>query len=434
MVPDGWHKIDLHHLAEVRTGLAKGKKNISDPVSQPYLRVANVQDGHFDLTDIKSITVNRKDIDRYKVLPDDVLLTEGGDFDKLGRGHVWTGEIRDCLHQNHIFVVRCDSTRLLPRFFAYQTASPHGRSYFLGCSKQTTNLASINSTQLREFPVLLPDLAEQLRIVSVVETWDRAIEQTQKLIDAKLRLKRGLMQQLLTGKLRFEEFRRSSWKEYRIGDLLEEVKRPITFDDTERYDLISVRRRSGGLFHRGALHGHQIETKNLSIAKSGDFLISRMQVVHGASGLTTPEFDGMNISGSYTALVTRDPNVIRIEFFDLLSRTPQLYRLAYLASWGVHIEKMTFSLPLYLKSKIRIPSNVAEQDKIVGLIRAASDEIKKLEESQRLLKEQKRGLMQVLLTGKVRVKTPPSPAAVDHLPDVRKMVGAGTNSRRKAKK
>lgn len=262
----------------------------------------------------------------------------------------------------------------------------------------------INRPDLFRIRIPLPPLSEQSAIVNFLSTWDRAIEQTQKLIDAKLRLKRGLMQQLLTGKLRFEEFRRSSWKEYRIGDLLEEVKRPITFDDSERYDLISVRRRSGGLFHRGALHGHQIETKNLSIAKAGDFLISRMQVVHGASGLTTPEFDGMKISGSYTALVTKDPNVIRIEFFDLLSRTPQLYRLAYLASWGVHIEKMTFSLPLYLKSKIRIPSDVAEQDKIVGIIRAASDEIKKLEESQRLFKVQKRGLMQVLLTGKVRVK------------------------------
>lgn len=107
-VPKDWRVMKLKKVAEIQTGLAKGKKNITDPVFLPYLRVANVQDGHLDLSEIKKIKVSRNKISRYSLKNGDVLLTEGGDFDKLGRGTVWRNEIPNCLHQNHIFVVRPD--------------------------------------------------------------------------------------------------------------------------------------------------------------------------------------------------------------------------------------------------------------------------------------------------------------------------------------
>lgn len=426
MVPDGWHKIDLHHLAEVRTGLAKGKKNISDPVSQPYLRVANVQDGHFDLTDIKSITVNRKDIDRYKVLPDDVLLTEGGDFDKLGRGHVWTGEIRDCLHQNHIFVVRCDSTRLLPRFFAYQTASPHGRAYFLGCSKQTTNLASINSTQLREFPVLLPDLAEQLRIVLVLETWDRAIEQTQKLIDAKLQLKRGLMQQLMTGKTRFAAFKRAQRAEYHLGDLFTERVEI----DGDHLPLLSIT-SDKGIVLRDDLAKKDTSPEDKGKYKRilpGDIGYNTMRMWQGVSALSSIE--GI-VSPAYT--VVTPGREITGDFAAYLFKLPETIHLFHRYSQGLVNDTLNLKFPLFAKVQVTIPI-IAEQKKIVSCLKAIDTEIEVCRKLLANYQHQKRGLMQVLLTGKVRVKTPSAPAAVDYLPDVRKMVSVGANSRRRAKK
>ena len=92
-LPDGWKKVSLHLVAEIQTGIAKGKKDLIDPVERPYLRVANVQDGNFDLKEVKGIQVARKDVDRYALRQGDVLMTEGGDFDKLGRGAVWEGQI-----------------------------------------------------------------------------------------------------------------------------------------------------------------------------------------------------------------------------------------------------------------------------------------------------------------------------------------------------
>lgn len=128
-------------------------------------------------------------------------MNEGGDYDKLGRGAVWRGQIAPCLHQNHVFRVRANPTRLLPDFLALVSASPYGRRFFIVSSKQSTNLASINSTQLKSFPVPLPSIEEQETIVEILDVCDAAVdaEDTRRL---KLqRLKTGLMQDLLSGRV-----------------------------------------------------------------------------------------------------------------------------------------------------------------------------------------------------------------------------------------
>jgi|GEM_PF-210162 len=193
--------------------IAKNRSDILQPVSLPYLRVANVQDGFLDLREIKKITLEEQDVKRYLLRSGDVLFTEGGDFDKLGRGSIWKNEISPCLHQNHVFAVRCKKSLLLPFFLSAVASGPHGRKYFLLSSKQSTNLASINSTQLKKFPIPLPPLSEQIKITEILSTWDTATEQTRELIDAKKSLKKALMQQLLTGKKRLPGFE-GDWKSY----------------------------------------------------------------------------------------------------------------------------------------------------------------------------------------------------------------------------
>jgi type I restriction enzyme S subunit len=133
-------------------------------VSRPYLRVANVQDGFLDLTEIKEIDVPPEDLARYELRPGDVLMTEGGDFDKLGRGYIWEGQIEGCLHQNHIFAVRPHPLDLDSHFLAYLMVSDHGKNYFTSTSQQTTNLATTNSTKLGDFPLPLPPVDQQRRV------------------------------------------------------------------------------------------------------------------------------------------------------------------------------------------------------------------------------------------------------------------------------
>src|SRR5579871_4580468 len=126
-LPPGWVRTALGAVAQVRTGLALGRAAGNDPDTLPYLRVANVQDGYLDLEEVKEVTVARAEVGRYSLADGDLLLTEGGDFDKLGRGCVWRGEVANCLHQNHVFAVRADRTRVDPNFLACATASRAGR-------------------------------------------------------------------------------------------------------------------------------------------------------------------------------------------------------------------------------------------------------------------------------------------------------------------
>ena len=122
-------------------------------IQVPYLRVANVQeDGYLDLSDVKLVKVSLKLCEKLLLQDGDVLMNEGGDYDKLGRGTVWKGEIHPCIHQNHVFRVRPKTKKLRSEYLAFWSQSEFGKKYFILSSKQSTNLASINSTQLHGIP------------------------------------------------------------------------------------------------------------------------------------------------------------------------------------------------------------------------------------------------------------------------------------------
>lgn len=206
-VPETWVEALLDQCATVQTGAAKGRKfSDAETVEVPYLRVANVQDGHLDLTEMKEIRIRKSEINRYRLLPGDVVLTEGGDFDKLGRGFIWRGELDLCVHQNHVFAVRPDRGRLLPEFFAYLAQSGYGKAYFLKVAHKTTNLACINSTKLKAFPVPIPPtLDEQREIVSILDAIDRKLDLHQRKRAVLDELFKALLHKLMTGEIRIAD-------------------------------------------------------------------------------------------------------------------------------------------------------------------------------------------------------------------------------------
>lgn len=166
--PKGWEVKPLGDLAEAASGVTKGKKYGSETmVTVPYMRVANVQDGHLVLDEVKTITVSSDDARRYLLKDGDVLLTEGGDPDKLGRGTVWRNEVADCIHQNHIFRVR-PTGAVRSEYLSALIGSERGKRYFLRAAKQTTGIATINITQLKSFPVLLPPIDLQDRFLAAL--------------------------------------------------------------------------------------------------------------------------------------------------------------------------------------------------------------------------------------------------------------------------
>lgn len=162
--PKGWPIRPLSEVAEVISGVAKGRKLADgEGIELPYMRVANVKDGYLDLSEVKSIEIKRSEVEKLLIRPGDLLMTEGGDPDKLGRAALWNGELEGCVHQNHVFKVRANRARVFPMYLRSLAGSAYGKAYFLSVAKKTTGIASINKTQLSAFPVLLPPLERQVQ-------------------------------------------------------------------------------------------------------------------------------------------------------------------------------------------------------------------------------------------------------------------------------
>ena len=171
-----WRWVILDEIAEVQAGVTLGRTLAGETISVPYLRVANVQAGYLALEQIKEISIYPNELTKWTLQENDILLTEGGDWDKLGRGTIWKNEIPDCIHQNHIFRLRCTSDKINPNYLIALINSSYGKSYFQAASKQTTNLASINQRQLKSFRVPLPPLDEQRHIMAYLDALQAKVD------------------------------------------------------------------------------------------------------------------------------------------------------------------------------------------------------------------------------------------------------------------
>lgn len=391
-IPVEWEVRRLYEVARVQTGVAKGRKGLRDPVSLPYLRVANVQEGHLDLSEVKTIAIERTEILRFGLRNNDVLLTEGGDIDKLGRGYVWHGQINPCLHQNHIFVVRPDCEILSPLFFSMQIAGIHGRRYFLGCAKQTTNLASINSTQLKDFPVILPPISEQGHITKVLGIWDTGIGRMANILAAKRQLKTGLMQQLLNGKRTAKE---RKW--HHLGELFDE-RVEIGRSDLPLLSITGDR----GIVNRDDLG--KKDTSNADKRKylrivPGDIGYNTMRMWQGVSALS--DLEGI-ISPAYTVCIPKRDKIDGKFAAYLFKHQPVVHRF-WSYSQGMVDDTLNLKFHNFAQVRVEIPS-LETQREIATILSGCDREIALLEDKLDCLREQKKGLMQKLLTGKIRVK------------------------------
>ena len=287
--------------------------------------------------------------------------------------------------------------------FVRQVLAANARRYQ---SLATGLIPGISRDDILNTPTTGLKIPEQRKIADILSTWDEALETLDALIAAKTRQKQALMQQLLTGKTRAKGAK-AKWKKVRMGEVLERVFRPIEWHADLPLNLVSLRRRCGGLFRRPDVKGSEYKTQDLHEIRAGDFLISKRQVVHGAWGYVTPEFEGGHVSKEYAIFDNQAPDKLHMPFFAWLAQTRRLIRLARVSSTGVHIEKLIFDPVVFLRESIRIPSSFEEQQKIAAILDTADQELALLRKQRNALAQQKRGLMQRLLTGKIRVTPTP---------------------------
>lgn len=187
--------------------------------------------------------------------------------------------------------------------------------------------------------------------------------------------------------IRFKKFDKD-WHEKQIGHVLSEIKRPVVLEDHQRYELVTVRRRNEGVVSRAHMYGREILVKNYSRLAKGDYLISKRQVVHGATGIVPPSLDGAIVSNEY--LVAVGNSEISTEFLTLISKRPAMYRKFFLSSYGVVIEKLFFDANDWKKRTVTIPEPTEQVeicswfkslDRMIGLHQRKYDKLVTLKQA-----------------------------------------------------
>ncbi|ELY8292740.1 restriction endonuclease subunit S [Enterococcus faecalis] len=193
-------------------------------------------------------------------------------------------------------------------------------------------------------------------------------------------------------RLRFRGFQ-EDWELCKLDDLLNEVKRPVKIEDHKEYQLVTVKRRNGGVVSRGNFKGENILVKNYFVLKKNDYLISKRQVVHGANGIVPENMDGAVVSNEY--LVSVGNESIKTDYLTIISQLPQMYKLFFLSSYGIDIEKLVFNVEDWKKRTMLVP-NIDEQVKIASFFKIIDDTITLHQRKLEQLKELKTAYLQLM--------------------------------------
>jgi type I restriction enzyme S subunit len=330
-------------------------------------------------------------------------MNEGGDLDKLGRGALWQGEFSPCVHQNHVFVVRC-GPRLFPAYLNCWTGAVAARRYFMIAGKQTTNLASINKTAIGQLPVAVPPLEEQEAIAGALSDADALIESVEQLIAKNRWLKQGVMQELLTGNRRLPGFS-EEWEVTRLGELGCFLKGSgVTRDESASGNLACV--RYGEIYTR---HSDYIKSYHSWISHDVATSATRLKrgdILFAGSGETKEEIGkSVAVVNDVEAYAGGDIVILRSEGVDPLFlgyylNTAPINRQK--ASRGQGDAVVHISAAALADIRGALPS-VEEQTAIATILSDTDAEIAALEAKLAKVRSVKQGMMQELLTGRIRL-------------------------------
>jgi type I restriction enzyme, S subunit len=416
-LPPAWKWTRLKFVADVRGGLTLGKSyGAADLIELPYLRVANVQDGYLSLDEVVTVSVPQREADANLLQPGDVLMNEGGDDDKLGRGCVWRGEISPCLHQNHVFAVRphgVDSDWL-----NHWTGSAYAKTYFELKARRSTNLASISATSVGELPLPLPPLPTQRAIAGYLDRETKRLDELVRAKEGLLELvaekRRALITRAVTRGLNPKSPLRDSgipwlglipahWEIERSKWLLTERDERSTTGEEEMLTVSHIT----GVTPRSEKDVNMFEAETnegYKLCQAGDLVINTLWAWMGAMG--TARVPGM-VSPAYN-VYTPGPRLTS-DYVDALVRIPVFAQEAIRFSKGVWSSRLRLYPEGLYEIWFPVPP-LAEQRAIVAHIATETAKLDALRSSAertiRLLKERRSALISAAVTGKIAISEP----------------------------
>lgn len=435
LIPSDWKAVRLGRLSLEKPKYGLNAPSVDYSPNLPrYLRITDIT-GTGRYSKQKEVSVASVEASEFYLSDGDLVVARTGA--SVGKSYRYLPQDGPLVYAGFLIRLRPDTSMLLPDFLhAFMQTNLYWG--WVQVMSTRSGQPGINGQEFSQLPVPVPPLSEQQKIVAILSTWDRAIDLTEKLIAAKQKRKQALMQQILTGKVRLPQFqsndrnmatgivrvpsavrrglyppsvqpgipkiihRPKGWNETTMDKLLHIEKRPIELMDDKEYQLVVAKRNRGGIEPRETLLGHEVKTPTQFEVRAGDFVISKRQIIHGACGVVPAPLDGAVVSNEYSVCTVNAS--LNMEFLKYLSHTLYFQQTCFHASVGVALEKMIFRLEEWLKFPFLIPP-IDEQQAIVSVLAAMDNELFLLSKRLRLLSQQKKGLMQQLLTGRIRVNT-----------------------------
>lgn len=404
MVPEGWKIARLGNLLE--GSIKNGYSPLPAERETGYwvLGLGALSDSGLVRTEIKPVEPT-DEVKSSLLREDDFLVSRSNTPNKVGRSIRFRGEVSNCSYPDLMMRFRVDPRIADLDFIEHKLKSRSVRQYLQrSAAGSSGSMVKINKATLETAPIEMPEIPEQRKIAKILSTWDEAITTTERLLANSEQQKKTLMQQLLTGKQRLPGFE-GGWAKRKVGDLLKvrkEKRLPsencplysLTIEDgvtpkTERYNREFLVRDS--------------ESKRYKLVEPSDIVYNPANLRWGAINYSRLSHSVV-VSPIYEVLYVSDERKANVEFLaHALMSHDQINRFAAMVE-GTLMERKAVKIEPFLATKIAVPPTVEEQRAVANVLSFSDSCIGAVKEELWQLKEEKKSLMQQLLTGKRRVK------------------------------
>lgn len=409
MVPNGWSKIKLGDLTKVITSGSRDWAKYYAESGSKFIRMTNLNRHgiHLLLDDLKYVSVDSTSSDgkRTALQAGDILCSITAELGKIG----WIPEnFGEAYINQHTALIRIDAKKADSKFIAYELSS-NRINQVINSLNDAGAKAGLNLPTIKAIPIFYPPLNEQQKIAQILSTWDQAISATEKLLENSQQQKKALMQQLLTGKKRLLDESGAQfdgeWKLVKVSNLLKVRKeRQVPTAEVPLFSLTI----ENGITPKSDRYNREFlvkntEEKKYKVVRPKDIVYNPANLRWGAINFSRLNHSVV-VSPIYEVLYVSEKDKVSLEFIaQKLMTKDQINRFAAMVE-GTLVERMAVKIEPFLATKLSIPPSLKEQQAIAIVLSKADQQIELLQKKLDCLKQEKKALMQQLLTGKKRVK------------------------------
>lgn len=388
--PNDWKIKKLGLLVEIVSGVSPSLFNLFEFGKYPYLKVEDLN----NCEKYQNASREYSNVEKSLVPKNSII------FPKRGAA-ILNNKVRinlvDVQMDSNLMAIYPKSDNLSYEYLYYRITFEQ-----LHKIADTSTIPQINNKHIIPYLFPLPPLPEQKAIAHILGLMDSAINQNNQLITHKELRKKWLMQNLLSGKKRFKEFEKEKWKIKMLQDILSPLRKSFTPKNDELYQQIGIRSHTKGIFYKEKVTGATLGEKRVFWIEPNCFILNIVFAWEHAIAKTTEKEMGMIASHRFPMFKPKE-KVLDLDYLLFYFQSLRGKHLLGLASPGGAGRNKTLGQSEFLKLQIPVPS-IAEQAAIAQILKSADKEIQLLKEKTEKLRQQKKGLMQQLLTGKIRLK------------------------------